>query len=91
MTTITPNPENYVKLKIDLHNYYLTFDILYNDNGEEIGIEIDKIYSDSHNRLLYMLDKQIGYIEDGKFYTDIRISKKLVIFIIAQTTNISMD
>ena len=86
----TINSDNYVKLRIHLHDYYITYDILYDENDVPIDIEIDKDYSNNHNRLLYILDKQIGYIEDGQFYTDDRISKKLVLFIISQTTNIEV-
>jgi hypothetical protein len=90
ITNFIINPENYVKLRIHLHDYYLTFDILYDENDNPIDIEIDKDFLNNHNRLLYILDKQIGYIEDGEFYTDTRISKKLVTFIVLQTTNIEI-
>lgn len=90
ITNFIINSDNYVKLRIHLHDYYITYDILYDENDVSVDIEIDKDYSNNHNRLLYILDKQIGYIEDGEFYTDKRISKKLVLFIISQTTNIEV-
>jgi hypothetical protein len=57
ITNFIISSDNYVKLKIHLHDYYITYDILYDENDVLIDIEIDKDYSNNHNRLLYILDK----------------------------------
>jgi hypothetical protein len=85
-----PDPDNYIRLNLDNHNYYITYDILYDENDEYIGIELDKYYTNQYARLLYVNNRIVGYIENDRFYEDSTIIKKLVVFIVSQTTNVDI-